>query len=71
MVRVAEIMDEQNGEVQGYEPLVNTPEKRERLLSSPAIASVLEVIDEAAASPSAFVEPGLFRNRRAVKASEG
>ena len=71
VVRVAEIMDEQNGEVQDYVPLVDTPEKRERLLSSPAIASVLEVIDEAAASPSAFVEPGLFRNRRAVKASGG
>ncbi len=71
VVRVAEILDEANASVEGYEPLADTPEKRAGLLSSPAIVSVLEVIDEAASSPSAFVEPGLFRHRRAVKASGG
>ncbi|MDE2861421.1 MAG: malate synthase G [Chloroflexota bacterium] len=69
LAKVAEILDEQNASLEGYEPLADTPEKRERLLTSPAIVSVLEVIDEAASSPSAFVEPGLFRNRRAVKSA--
>ena len=71
LVKVAEILDGQNASLEGYEPLADTQEKRDQLLNSPAIVSVLQVIDEAASSPSAFVEPGLFRNRRAVKGAGG
>ena len=67
--RVAEIVDEQNSGVSGYIPITDTQEKRDRILSNPAIASVLEVIDEALTSPSAYVEPALFKNYRAVKAA--
>ena len=67
--KVVDILDEQNAGVQDYAPLADTPEKREGILANPAIASVIEVIDEAATSPSAFVEPGLFRNRKAIKAA--
>ena len=71
LLNVAEILDEQNASLEGYEPLADTPDKREQLLNSPAIVSVLQVIDEAATSPSAFVEPGLFHYRREVKAAAG
>ncbi len=67
--RVAEIVDEQNSGVSGYIPIADTQEKRDRILSNPAIASVLEVIDEALTSPSAYVEPALFKNHRAVQAA--
>ncbi|MDA0988671.1 MAG: malate synthase G [Chloroflexi bacterium] len=67
--KVAEIVDEQNAGVQGYVPIADTQQKRDQLLSTPAIASVLEVIDEALTSPSAYVESALFKNHRAVKAA--
>ena len=67
--KVAEIVDEQNVGVQGYVPIADTQQKRDQLLSTPAIASVLEVIDEALTSPSAYVEAALFKNHRAVKAA--
>ncbi len=65
--RAAEIVDRQNAGVAGYEPLTDTQEKRDSLLQEPAISTVLEIIDDALTSPSAYVEPALFRNRRAVK----
>jgi hypothetical protein len=47
--------------------MTDTTEKRANILSDPAVIAVLEIIDEAASSASAYVEPALFRNRRAVK----
>ena len=67
ITRAAEVVDSQSAGAAGYEPLADTPEKREALLSNPAIVAVLEIIDEALSSPSAYVEPALFRNRQAVK----
>ena len=66
----AEVVDRQSDGTAGYEPIADTPEKREALLSNPAIVAVLEIIDDALSSPSAYVEPALFRNRLAVKAAE-
>ena len=66
----AEVVDTQSAGAAGYEPLADTPEKREALLSNPAIIAVLEIIDEALSSPSAYVEPALHRNRLAMKASQ-
>ena len=66
----AEVVDHQSAGTAGYEPLADTPEKRDALLSNPAIVAVLEIIDDALSSPSAYVEPALFRNRLAVKATE-
>ena len=63
----AEVVDNQSAATAGYEPLADTPAKREALLSNPAIVAVLEIIDDALSSPSAYVEPALHRNRQAVK----
>ncbi|MQF48718.1 malate synthase G [SAR202 cluster bacterium AC-647-N09_OGT_505m] len=65
--KVAEIVDQQNAEIPGYEPLADTQQKLDKILDNPAIASVLAVIDGALTSPSAYVEPALFSNRRAIK----
>ena len=70
ITRAAEVVDTQSGGVVGYEPLANTPDKRESLLRDPAIVAVLEIIDDALSSPSAYVEPSLHRNRIAVKESQ-
>ena len=67
----AEIVDGQNAGAEGYVPMTDTPEKREAILNDPAIVAVLQIIDEAASSDSAYVEPALFRNRRVVKAPGG
>ena len=69
IIGATEVVDQQSASTPGYEPLADTPEKREALLSNPAIVAVLEVIDDALSSPSAYVEPALFRNRLAVKAA--
>ena len=69
ITRAAEVVDGQSANAAGYEPLADTPEKREALLHNPAIVAVLEIIDEALSSPSAYVEPALHRNRQAVKAA--
>ena len=69
IIGAAEVVDRQSAGISGYEPLVDTPEKRNELLQNPAIVAVLEIIDEALSSPSAYVEPALHRNRIAVKAS--
>ncbi len=68
IVGAAEVVDRQSAATPGYEPLADTAEKREALLRNPAIVAVLEIIDDALTSPSAYVEPALFRNRLAVKA---
>ena len=52
----------------GYVPMADTREKQDTMLGEPALAAVLEIIDDALSSPSAYVEPALFRNRRSVKA---
>ena len=69
ITRAAEVVDNQSANAAGYEPLADTPEKREALLRNPAIVAVLEIIDDALTSPSAYVEPALHRNRQAAKAS--
>jgi malate synthase len=67
--KVAEILDEQNSGVAGYIPMADNQQKRDGILSNPTISSVLEVIDEALTSPSAYVESALFTNHRAIKAA--
>ena len=69
VLKAAEIVDEQNSGQPGYVPMADTQEKRDGILANPAIAAVLQIIDEALTSPSAYVEPALFRNRKAVKAA--
>ena len=63
------ILDQQNVGSPGYVAMSDTQEKRASLLEEPVIAAVLQIIDEALSSPSAYVEPALFRNRKAVKAA--
>ena len=70
ITRAAELVDTQSVGAAGYVSLADTPEKREALLQNPAIVAVLEIIDEALSSPSAYVEPALSRNRLAVKAAQ-
>ncbi len=65
--KVAEILDDQNSAMPDYTPMVDTSEKRDNILNNPVIASVIEVINEASVSPSAYVESGLFRNRKFIK----
>jgi len=67
--KAAEVVDQQNSALPGYVPITDTQEKRDGLLQEPAIVAVLQIIDEALTSPSAYVEPALFRNRKAVKAA--
>ena len=66
--KAAEIVDQQSAGVSGYVPMADTREKQDTMLGEPALAAVLEIIDDALSSPSAYVEPALFRNRRSVKA---
>ncbi len=70
ITRAAEVVDSQSANAAGYEPLADTQEKRESLLQNPAIVAVLEIIDDALSSPSAYVESALFQNRLAVKADQ-
>jgi malate synthase len=67
--KATEILDEQNAGQAGYVPMTDTEEKREGLLQEPAICAVLQIIDDALTSPSAYVEPALFKYRKAVKAA--
>ena len=67
--RAAEVVDQQNIGQSGYVAMTDTQEKRDGLFKNPAIVAVLQIIDEALSSPSAYVEPALFRNRKAVKAA--
>ena len=67
IARAAEVVDRQSANAAGYEPLADTAAKRDALLQNPAIVAVLEIIDDALSSPSAYVEPALHRNRQAAK----
>ena len=67
--KAVEILDQQNAGQADYVLMADTQEKRDSLLQEPVIAAVLEIIDDALSSPSAYVEPALFRNRKAVKAA--
>ena len=67
--KATEILDQQNQGQPGYAPMTDTEEKRFGLLQEPVIAAVLQIIDDALSSPSAYVEPALFRYRKAVKAA--
>ena len=67
--KAAEILDQQNLGQPGYVPMTDTEEKRSGLLKEPVISAVLQIIDDALSSPSAYVEPALFRYRKAVKAA--
>ena len=63
------ILDEQNSDQPDYVPMADTAEKVAGLLEEPAISAVLQIIDDALTSPSAYVEPALFKYRKAVKAA--
>ena len=65
--KAAEVVDEQNASLPGYVALMDTAAKRANVLNDPAIAAVLQIIDEALSSSSAYVEPPLFKNRKMVK----
>ena len=67
--KATEILDQQNTDQSDYVPMTDTAEKMAALLEEPAIAAVLQIIDDALASPSAYVEPALFKYRKAVKNS--
>ena len=67
--KATEILDQQNQGQPGYEPMTDTPEKVAGLLQEPVISAVLQIIDDALSSPSAYVEPALFRYRKVVKAA--
>ena len=51
--------------------MTDTQEKRDNLMNDPAVMAVLQIIEEALSSNSAYVEPALFRNRRTFKANAG
>ena len=69
--KAAEVVDQQNSRQPGFVAMADTTKKRDALLNDPAIAAVLQIIDEALSSPSAYVEPAIFRNRKAIKAGTG
>jgi malate synthase len=67
----ARVVDEQNADSPGHLPMTDTQEKRDNLMNDPAVLAVLQIIEEALSSTSAYVEPALFRNRRTFKANAG
>jgi len=69
VIQAVAMVDQQNVGVSGYVPRSQAQENPAEILNDPAVVAVLQIIDQAAVSPSAYVEPALFRNRRAVKAS--
>ena len=69
VTKATEILDQQSLGNPDYVPMTDTPEKRSGRLQEPVISAVLEIIDDALASPSAYVEPALFKYRKAVKAA--
>ena len=69
VIQVAEIVDRQNADVEGFVPLVNPQQGEGEILQQPSVASVVEVINEALSSASGYVEPVLFRNRKSIKSS--
>ena len=69
VTKATEILDQQSLGNPEYVPMTDTPEKRSGLLQEPVVSAVLEIIDDALSSPSAYVEPALFKYRKVVKAS--
>ena len=69
VIKATNILDQQNQGQPGYDPMTDTQEKMSGLLQEPAVAAVLQIIDDALSSPSAYVEPALFRYRKVVKAA--
>ena len=69
VIKATNILDQQNQGQPGYDPMTDTQEKMSGLLQEPAVAAVLQIIDDALLSPSAYVEPALFRYRKVVKAA--
>ena len=69
ITHAVEIVNEQNAGTTRLVPITNSGDRKEEILKQPSIASVLEVIDEAVSSDSGYVEPALFRNRKAHKYS--
>ena len=69
VTKATEILDQQSQGNPDYVPMTDTPEKRSGLLREPVISAVLEIIDDALSSPSAYVEPALFKYRKVVKAA--
>ena len=69
VIKATNILDQQNQGQPGYNPMTDTQEKMSGLLQEPAVAAVLQIIDDALSSPSAYVEPALFRYRKMVKAA--
>ena len=65
--RVCKIVDDQNTGTDGYIPMSESNQEGKTLMQNPVVISVLEVINDALTSPSAYVEPGLFKNRKIVK----
>ena len=63
----ASIVDRQNADNPDHWAMTDTPEKRENVLNDPAARAVLQIIEDALSSPSAYVEPALFDNRKAFK----
>lgn len=69
IAHAVKIVNEQNAGATGLLPITNSENRKEDILKQPPVASVLEVIDEALYSDSGYVEPALFRNRKAQKYS--
>ena len=69
VIEATNILDQQNQGQPGYDPMTDTQEKMSGLLQEPVVAAVLQIIDDALSSPSAYVEPALFRYRKVVKAA--
>ena len=67
--KAAEVVDQQNASQPGYVALMDTADKRGNVLKNPAVTTVMQIIDEALSSSSAYVEPPLFNNRKMVKQS--
>ena len=67
----ARIVDQQNAGHPAHVPMTDSQEKRDNLMKDPAVMAVLQIIEEALSSTSAYVEPALFRNRRAFKSNSG
>ena len=64
-------MDEQNANNPAHIAMTDTQEKRDDLMKDPVVTAVLQIIEEALSSTSAYVEPALFRNRRTFKTTVG
>lgn len=68
--KVVDLIDQQNSGVEGIEPIREDNEAQQDLLRHPTVASVLEVIEDSSTSPSGYVEPALFKNRKMIKSGK-